>query len=176
VHSVLASNFLVPNGTFIIEVVIFLLVLGFLAKYVLPRLNTMMEERQTTIRTALDEAEEACLRAQEAEAEYRRAMDEARAQARQLIEESNRLGEDLRNQARERADAEYERIIGRAQADIDSSARRAAEELRSQVGDLVVTVVERVIGQALDASAQKTLIDRTIADVEREAGPAGANR
>ncbi|MHB1923714.1 MAG: hypothetical protein ACYCSJ_03395, partial [Acidimicrobiales bacterium] len=85
-------------------------------------------------------------------------------------------------QSRERAEAEYPRIIARAQGDIDSSARRAAEELRGQMGDLVVTVVERVIGQAMDQAAQKALIDRTIGEVEREAGAdngagnAGASR
>jgi len=170
VKAVFASNFLVPNGTFIVELVIFFLVLGFLARYVLPRVNQVMEERQGTIRQALADAEEAKRRSEEAESEYRRAMDEARSQARQLVEEANRLGEDLRGQSRERAEAEYQRIIARAEADIDSSARRAAEELRTQMGDLVVTVVERVIGQAMDQSAQKALIDRTISEVEREAG------
>jgi len=182
VKAVFASNFLVPNGTFIVELVIFFLVLGFLARYVLPRVNEVMEERQNTIRQALSDAEEAKRRSEEAEAEYRKAMDEARTQARQLVEEANRLGEDLRTQSRERAEAEYQRILARAQGDIDSSARRAAEELRGEMGDLVLTVVERVIGQAMDQSAQKALIDRTIGEVEREAGAdsgagsAGASR
>lgn len=171
--SVLASNFLVPNSTFIVELVAFLLVLAAVRRWILPRLNEVMAERQNTIRQALDDAEEAKRRSEAAETEYRQAMDEARSQARRLVEEANRLAEDLRNQARERAETEYQRIIARAEGDIDASARRAAEELRGQMADLVVTVVERVIGQALDESSQKALIDRTITDVEREAGAAG---
>jgi F-type H+-transporting ATPase subunit b len=168
--AVFASNFLVPNGTFVIEVVIFLIVLGLLAKYALPRINQVTEERQATIRQALDDAEEARRRAEQTEVEYRRALDEARSQARQVVDEANRLGEELRSQARDRGDQEYQRIISRASADIDAAAQRAADELRGQVGDLVLVAVERVLGQALDEQAQRALVDRTISELESEAG------
>lgn len=168
--AVFASNFLVPNGTFIVELVIFLIVLGLLAKYALPRINQVLEERQTTIRQALDDAEEARQRAEQTQVEYRRALDEARTQARQVVDEANRLGEELRSQARERADQEYQRILSRASTDIDAAAQRAADALRGQVGDLVMVAVERVIGQALDDQAQRALVDRTISELESEAG------
>ena len=170
--AVLASNFLVPNATFIVELIAFLLVLGALARWVLPYLNRMMEERQNTIRKALEDAEEARRRADETEGEYKRVLEEGRAQARQLVDEANRLAEELRAQARERGDQEYQRIMGRATADITAASQQAAEQLRGQIGELVVLVVERVIGQTMDAEAQRALIDRTISEAEREAGQA----
>lgn len=175
-QAVLASNFLVPNSTFIVELVAFLLVLAALKRWILPYVNTALNERQQTIRQALEDAEEAKRRSAEAEAEYRRAVEEARSQARRVVDEANKLGEDMRNQARERAEAEYRRIISRAQADIDASVRRASEELRGQVGDLVVAVVERVIGQTMDEQAQRAFIDRTIAEIESGASGAGVAR
>jgi hypothetical protein len=33
------SNFLVPDGTFIAEIIAFLIILGIIAKYILPPLN-----------------------------------------------------------------------------------------------------------------------------------------
>ncbi len=47
-----SSNFLIPNATLIVEIVAFLIVLGFLAKYVLPVLNKALEERQEQIGSA----------------------------------------------------------------------------------------------------------------------------
>ena len=167
---VFASNFLVPNATFVVEFIAFLLVLGALARWVLPPLNRMMDERQNTIRKALDDAEEARRRADETEVEYKRALEEARGQARQLVDEANRLGDELRAQARDRGEQEYQRLLTRASADIQAATQQAAEQLRGQVGELVVTVVERVIGQVMDEQSQRTLIDRTIAEAEREAG------
>jgi len=172
---VLASNFLVPNGTFVVELIAFLLVLAALRRWVLPYVSKAMDERQAAIRKSLEDAEEARRRHEEAEAEYRRAVEEARAEARRLVDEANRIAEQLREDARQRADQEYQRIVSRAQPDIEASARRAAEELRQQVGDLVVTVVERVVGEGLTTEQQRGLVDRTIAEVESQAASSGVS-
>jgi F-type H+-transporting ATPase subunit b len=167
---VASSNFLVPNATFIVELVAFLIVLGVLAKWVLPVINKSMDERQATIRQALADAEEAKQRAVEAEEEYKRRVGEAQAQARAMTDEARRLAEQLRAERRQQADEEYERIIGRAREDIEAQTRRAAEDLRRGAADLAITVVEKVLGDGLDAQTHKTLIDRTISEVEVQAG------
>ena len=131
-----SENFLVPNATFFVELAAFLLVLFILGRYVLPRITKPMEERQATIRQALEDAEEAKRRAAEAE-------------------------------------EEYERILARARADIDAQVRQASETLRQQVGDMAVSVVEKVLGDGLDQQSHLSLVDRTIAEVEAQAGATG---
>jgi F-type H+-transporting ATPase subunit b len=168
-----SSNFLVPNITFVFELVAFLLVMGFLGRYVLPRLQKAMDDRQATIRQALVDAETAKQRAAEAETEYRRILDEARAQARTTVEEAGRLAEQLRADRRAQAEEEYQRLLSRATADIDAAARRASEELRRHSADLIIAVVEKVV-EGLDASAHRELIDRTIAEVESQSAAAEA--
>lgn len=165
----LASNFLVPNATFVVELVAFLIVLAVLAKYVLPRLNKAMSDRQATIRQALVDAEEAKRRAQEAEADYKKTMDQARSEARAMVDEANRAGEALRNAARERGEAEAARMVERGRADIDAAVRRAAEELRQEVSGMVIAVVEKVVGEGFTTPDHQALIERTIAEVEAEA-------
>ena len=44
------SNFLVPNGTFIVVLIAFIIVLYVITKYVLPPLNAALTERQEQIR------------------------------------------------------------------------------------------------------------------------------
>ena len=168
---VASSNFLVPNKTFIVELVAFLLTIFVLAKYILPRINVRIEERQATIRQALADAEEAKRRAAEAEEEYKRVISEARSEARSVVDEANKLGEQVRADRRQQAEDEYERIVARARDDIEAQTRRASEELRRNAADLAVSVVEKVIGDGLDPQAQKSLIDRTIAEVGSQAGP-----
>jgi F-type H+-transporting ATPase subunit b len=166
-----SSNFLVPNLTFVFELVAFLIVIGVLAKYVLPPIQAAMEARQGTIRQALTDAETAKQRAAEAESEYRRILDDARAQARSMVDEAGRLAEQLRADRRAQAEEEYQRTIDRATADIDAAARRASEELRRQSADLIIAVVEKVV-EGLDANAHRELIDRTIAEVESQSATA----
>jgi F-type H+-transporting ATPase subunit b len=165
---VLASNFLVPNATFFVELASFLIILFILSKYVLPPVNKAMNERQATIRQALVDAEEAKQRAADAERDYRQAISEARAQARAVVEEANRAAEELRVQRRQQADDEYERRIAQALSDIESQFRQATEALRQQVGDLALSVVEKVLGEGLDDQMHRALIDRTIAEVEAQ--------
>lgn len=169
---IVASNFLVPNATFVVELIAFLLVLFILARYVLPPVNKMVDQRQATIRQALEDAETAKRRAEQAEADYKKAIDEARAEARSLIDEANKAGANARAAERERGEQDYQRLVARAEADIDAAARRATEDLRRDVSSLVITVVERVIGSGFDAEAHRDLIDRTISEVETEAASA----
>ncbi|MGI8491566.1 MAG: F0F1 ATP synthase subunit B [Acidimicrobiales bacterium] len=166
---VASSNFLVPNATFVVELVAFLLVLGALAKYVVPILNENMERRQAVIREAIADAEEAKRRSQAAEAEYREAIDKARAEARSLLEETNRLAESVRAERRQQAEQEYERIVGRARDDINAEVRRASEELRQQIADIAIAVAEKVLGENLDAATHRSFIERTISDIENQA-------
>ena len=53
------SNFLVPNGTFIVVLLAFIIVLGVIAKFVLPVLNAALTERQEQIRGELAAADQA---------------------------------------------------------------------------------------------------------------------
>lgn len=167
-----SSNFLVPNDTFIVELVAFLLVLGALARYVLPVVNKTLEERQERIRQAMADAEEAKRVRAEARHEYDRIVGEARSQARGVVDEANKLAEQLRAEKRQQAEAEYNQKISQAAADIEAQARRAAEELRRQAADLVVAVTEKVIGEGIDLEGQRSLIDRAISEVAAQAGSA----
>ncbi|MGI8752512.1 MAG: F0F1 ATP synthase subunit B [Acidimicrobiales bacterium] len=167
--SVIGANFLVPNSSFLVELVAFLIVLYVLRKKVLPRLSGVLEERQKTIQKGVEDAEKAKKRAEEAEANYRKTIDQARQEARTMVDEANRLGEQLKVELRQKGEQEYERIVSRAQSDIDASARRASEELRQNLSETVILVVRKVVGEGLDTDAHRQLIDRTISEVEQEA-------
>lgn len=170
-----ASNFLVPNATFGVELLIFLIVLGVLAKWVLPYLNKAIEGRQQAIEHSIGEAEEARRRAHELEDQQRQTLEQGREEAGALKEEAARVGEQLRQDLQKRGEEEYQRLVQRASADIEASARKAAEELKGQVAGLVVTVVERVLGEGVRLADQRRIIDNAIADVEaKAAGSTGA--
>lgn len=162
---VASSNFLVPNGTFFVELAAFLIVLFVLWRYILPRINQIVDERQSLIRQGLADAEEAKRKATEAEEEYKRLIAEARGQARSVVDEANKMAEQARSERRQQAESEYERIVGAAQTEIDAQARRAQEQLRQQAADLAVAVAEKILGEGIDRSAQEGLINRTIDQV-----------
>jgi F-type H+-transporting ATPase subunit b len=158
-----SSNFLIPNATLIVEIVAFLIVLGFLAKYVLPVLNRALEERQGQIGSALEAAESARAEAAEANTQRQETLDEARRQAREIVTAANKAAERINAQAEERGRLEYERLVARADAEIAGARQRAVDEVSSKLGALVISVARQVIGREIDESSHRALIDEAVA-------------
>jgi F-type H+-transporting ATPase subunit b len=164
-----SSNFLVPNATLIVEVVAFLIVFGFLGRYVLPLLNNYLESRQEEIRNSLEAAEAARAEAAEAGVRNQAAMDEARRQARELLAQANKSAERIVAHAEDRGREEYERIVGRADAEIAVARQRAVEQVSAQVAELVLSVAREVVGREIDAATHRSLIDEAVAALRQSA-------
>ncbi|MHB1517973.1 MAG: F0F1 ATP synthase subunit B [Acidimicrobiales bacterium] len=170
------SNFLVPNGTFIVVLLAFLLVVGFIAKYVVPPLNAELAKRQDQIRGELEAADRAKADAEEADAERRTLLEAARAQARQIVDQASTTADQTVTAAQIRAQAEYDRIVQSADAEVTVARQAAVEEVTTKVGEIVLAAAERVLGREIQASDHRDLIDEAIAAVrvETEGTPAGA--
>jgi F-type H+-transporting ATPase subunit b len=158
-----SSNFLVPNGTLIVEVVAFLIVLFVIGRYVLPVLNKTLEERQEQIRTALEAADAARIEADETRSQRQGILDEARQQAREIVGQANKVAEGVAAQAEERGQQEYERLVRAAETDIALARQRAVDEVSGQLGALVMSVARQVIGREIDAASHQALIDEAVA-------------
>jgi F-type H+-transporting ATPase subunit b len=156
--------------TFFVELLAFIVILGLIAKYILPPIQRAMQQRQAEIASALEQGEEAKQRLLVADAEYQAKLEEARQQARTVIERANRLAEQVRAEARSKSQQESDRVMARAEADIQRATERAREELRLQVADLVIAAAERVIGEELDIERHRGLIEEAIAGVGSGAG------
>jgi F-type H+-transporting ATPase subunit b len=171
-----SSNFLIPNATLIVEIVAFLVVLGFIAKYVLPYLNKALEERQEQIRTALESAERARVEAEETRAQRQGIIDEARQQAREILAQANRTAQRVVSDAEERGQRENERLVTSAQSEILLARQRAVEEVTAQVATLVVSVARQVIGREIDAATHRDLIDEAVTVLRSSVAPAAGSQ
>src|SRR3954463_6183222 len=112
----LESNFLVPNGTFFVELIAFLIIVFILAKYILPPINRAMTARQDAIRAQFAELDEAKDDAHKAEEEFKAQIADARKQAAKIREEAHEQGNQIVAEAREKANAEAGRIIDHGHA------------------------------------------------------------
>jgi F-type H+-transporting ATPase subunit b len=157
-----AGIFLLPNGTFFIELAVSLVLIFLIYKYVLPPLNKAMEERQEKIRDSLEAADRARADAEAADDERRTVLEEARHQAREIVATANRTAEQVRVDSQGKAQGEYERILANAEAEVTLARQRAVEEAASRLGEIVMDVVERVIGREVTAEAHRDLIEEAV--------------
>jgi F-type H+-transporting ATPase subunit b len=161
------NNFLVPNATFLFELVSFAIIMWVLWKYVIPPINNAMTERQDKIRAQFEEAAQAKADAEAAGAENHAQLAEARAEASRIREEAREQGAQIVAQHREQAQVEAERITSAAHAQIEVERAQTVAQLRSEVGAMATTLAGRIVGEELeDADKQKRSVDRFIAELE----------
>ncbi|MGO9855447.1 MAG: F0F1 ATP synthase subunit B [Acidimicrobiales bacterium] len=171
-----AGIFLLPNGTFFIELAVSIILILAIYKWVLPPLNRAMEERQAKIRDSLDAADKARTDAEAADDERRAVLEEARHQAREIVAQANRTAERVRLDAQARGESDYERIVGSAEMEIDLARQRAIDEAAARMGEIVMDVVERVIGREVNYEAHRDLIDEAVAALQADtSGGTAAN-
>jgi F-type H+-transporting ATPase subunit b len=166
---VASGNFLVPDATFIAELIVFLLILGILGRYVLPPLQRAMRDRQEMIRKQVEDSEEAQRKLAEAEKSYQSALSEARTEAAQIREnaraEAQRTVEELRTQAQE----EQARIVARGEEQLANQRAQIVRELRAEIGTLAVELAEKIVDQRLsDESQVSATVDAFLAGLESQ--------
>ena len=172
------SNFLVPNATFLVELLAFGIMLFLLAKYVVPPINRAMTARQEAIREEFSELEEAKKAAHDAEAEFKAQIADARHEAARIREEAREQGAAIIAELREQAQAESSRIVEHAHAQIDADRKTTLASLRAEVGTLATALAERIVGESLqDDERSARVVDRFLADLETlEASEAAAQQ
>jgi F-type H+-transporting ATPase subunit b len=126
------ANFLVPNATVLVEIGVFAAVLGILARFVLPHLRAAMDRRQEEIRKSIETARRAEQLLAAAEVEYHAKLTDARRQARAIIDGGRSISDHLQTEARQRAREDHDRIVARAQWDIDRAFAVANDQLRQE--------------------------------------------
>src|SRR5690348_7589076 len=167
-QEILAKDiFLLPNGTFIAELIAFLIILFVVARYILPPAQKAMRERQAIIKQQMDDADEAKRQLAEAQKRYQEALNEARTEAAQIREnaraEAQRTVEDLRRQAQE----ESARIVARGDEQLASQRAAIVRELRGEIGTLAVELSEKIVNQRLADEAQvSATVDAFLAGLE----------
>jgi F-type H+-transporting ATPase subunit b len=163
----MASNFLVPNATFIAEVIAFAIIIWIMAKYIVPPINRAMAERQAAIRQQFAELEEAEADARKAEADYKEQLNNAKHEAARIREEAREQGAQIVQDARDKASTEADRIIEHAHAQIEADRKAATASLRRDVGSLATTLAGRIVGESMDDDErQGRVVERFLADLE----------
>jgi len=169
------QNPLLPSAPeFIIGTIVFVVVFGVLGKMLLPRITKTLEEREDAIEGGLNRADEAQAEAQRVLEQYRAQLDDARHEAARLRSEATEQGAQIIAEMRERANAEARRITEAAQSQIEAERQAAVQSLRSEVGSLAVELASRIVGESLaDTARQSRMVDRFLDDIEERVGAAG---
>jgi F-type H+-transporting ATPase subunit b len=161
------SNFLVPNGTFIAELVAFVILLWLIKRYVLPPLSKAMTERQDLIDRSIKDSLAAKERLETAEAEYHVLLEQTKADASRIREEARAEGRAIIDELRVKAQEEADRVRARGEEQLLAEREQVIAALRGDLGRLATELAERIVGELLhDAKTQSRVVDRFLSDLD----------
>lgn len=153
------------NATIIGQIIVFLLLLWFIYKVVVPMIGKSVNERYKRIADGLAAADAGQKQLQEASARANDILREARERARQIEDAAQRRSQEAIEAAKQAAQAEGARILAAGQAEAANEAARVRDQLRRDYGALVVRGASQLLEREIDARAHAQLIDRLTEEI-----------
>ncbi|MEV6278505.1 F0F1 ATP synthase subunit B [Nocardia sp. NPDC051832] len=140
------DNFLLPNGTFFAELLIFLTVLGVIWRFVVPPIHRVLAEREARAAQTAADRETARKARAETEAAYQSGLAEARVAATGIRKQAREQGRSLLAERRLAAQAESDAQVARSLTELQANADQVTADLRDSVDPLAQALADRVLG------------------------------
>lgn len=126
-----------------------------------------LDEREGRISESLEKAELAKAESERAIAENQANMEASLRRSQELVAEARQEADRVRTQAREEARAEAKRIMDEGRRQLEAERRAAGAELRQEAADLAISAAEHLLKRNLGQAENKQLVEDFIKQLPR---------
>jgi F-type H+-transporting ATPase subunit b len=155
-------------GLIVWTIITFLVALAILRLTAWKALVGALTAREEKIRASIEQAEQSRGEAQRLLEEYKRQLALAEEQSQRIIREGRELGERLKSEILEKANAGARYMIDQAKEEIGREKEKALLDLREEVADLAIGAAEKILDANLDRAKQRQLVDGMINTIGKE--------
>jgi F-type H+-transporting ATPase subunit b len=148
------------TGTLIIQVIVFLILVGFTMKFVWPPIAAALDERARKIAEGLAAADKAKSELQAADKKVEQELAKSRSEVAQLLADAERRAQAIVEEAKGRATEEANKIVAAARVEAEQQTVRAREALREQVAMLAVKGAEQILKREVTPGVHADLLNR----------------
>ena len=146
--------------------VAFIILLVLLRAFAWGPILKAVNDREKSIQSALEAAEEAKNEMQALKASNDELLKQANIERDQIRKQARELQEKILSDAKNKAKEEADKIITNARESIMMEKQAAITELKNQVATLSIDIAEKIVREQLSSSdKQKTLADNLAAEV-----------
>ncbi|NML70195.1 F0F1 ATP synthase subunit B [Chryseobacterium sp. RP-3-3] len=137
----------------------FVILLFLLAKYAWKPIVNAVNDRETSIVDALNQAKLAKKEMEELKADNERIIREAKVERDAILKEAREIKDRIVGEAKDAAKNEGDKIIEAAKQTIQTEKNAAMADIKTQIGVLSVNIAESILKQKLDNNeAQNELV------------------
>ena len=138
-----------------------------LAKWAWPFIIKSMEERADLIDKGVAYAQEAKAHLDNAKAEANQVIAEARRQQADILRDAAKMKSTLIEEAKAAAAEEAKKVTEAAQVAIDQARKESEKQLRREVSAFALQIAEQVVRQNMaNDNAQRALVEKLLNEVE----------
>ncbi len=149
-----------PNpGLVIWTIVTFICLLLVLRKLAWKPLLDSLHKREETVRTSIERAEQAQQEAERMLDEHRKRLELAEQEGRRILEEHRTLASKLKDEMLQHAQNQSQQMIDKAKQEIERDKEAALTELKEDVADLAIQAAGKILDETLDEKRHRKVID-----------------
>ncbi len=148
------------TGTLIIQMIVFLILVGFTMKFVWPPIASALDERATKIADGLAAADKAKSELSSANKRVEAELAKSRNETASLLADAERRAQAIIEQAKASATEEGNKIVAAARAEAEQQTVKARDTLRDQVAALAVKGAEQILRKEVNAGVHADLLNR----------------
>jgi F-type H+-transporting ATPase subunit b len=153
------------TSTLIIQMIVFLILIGFTMKFIWPPITAALDERARKIADGLSAADKAKSELAQANQRVEQQLSAARNDAAKRLADAERLAQSMIEEAKGRASAEGAKIVASAKAEATQESLKAREALRDQVAALAVKGAEQILRKEVNPAVHADLLGRLKAEL-----------
>ena len=153
-------------GLYIWTILTFLILVGLLAKFAWRPLLAALDERQSSIRKALDDARKAKQELEEIHAESAKLLAQARSEAAEIVSRSRSDADRFREEMKDKARTEAAGLIRNAERQIELETTRALQQIRQEAVDISIGIASKLLQRNVSKEDNERLIAETFQQLE----------
>jgi len=153
-------------GLFAWQVLLFVVLMLLLRKFAWKPILNAVNEREDSIKEALDSAEEAKRKMAELKSDNEVLLNKARAERDEMMKEAREIKDKIIAESKNLAKVEADKIITAARESIQQEKMAAITDLKNQVAHLSIEIAEKILKDELtSADKQKSIIDNVVKEI-----------
>lgn len=155
-------------GYLIVQVGAFVVLILLMKAFAYDPIIRMLEERQQRIAKGLEDARQAAIARENADAEAKKVLEQARNEAAQIRSDATVEAEKTASGIVAKANEDAKKIVAEAAEDATEERDRILANLRSQVAAISIAAANKLVGETLDEKRQHAIIADFFAQVPDE--------
>lgn len=159
------TNLGINIGYLIMQIAMLSILITVLSKFAFGPIINILDERKERIAKGLEDARQAAISRDNADAESKKIIDAARAEAAKIRSEAVTAAEGSTKGIETQAREEARQIVARAEREAEDRRVGALGDLRGQISAIAIAAASKLVGESLDEKRQHELVDNFFAKV-----------